>query len=115
MVALGVVGFLFAWWARIHLGALWSGSITRKADHRIVDTGPYGIVRHPIYTGLIAAALALAVVKATPVGIAGLALMTVGYWLKGKTEENFLRSELGPEDYDAYRKRVPMLIPLAPR
>jgi protein-S-isoprenylcysteine O-methyltransferase Ste14 len=114
MVGLAVSGVLFAWWARIHLGALWSGSITRKADHRIVDTGPYGIVRHPIYTGLIAAALALAVVKASPVALAGLALMTIGYWLKGKMEENFLRSELGPDDYDAYRKRVPMLIPFFP-
>ena len=55
---------------RIHLGALWSGSITRKADHRIVDTGPYGVVRHPIYTGLIAAAIAMAAVKATPVAFA---------------------------------------------
>jgi protein-S-isoprenylcysteine O-methyltransferase Ste14 len=111
MVGVGVAGFAFAWWARIHLGALWSGSITRKAEHRIVDTGPYGLVRHPIYTGLIAAAAALAAVKASPIAIAGFALMTVGYWLKGRMEENFLRSELGAEGYDAYRKRVPMLVP----
>lgn len=111
MVALGAAGFLFAWWARIHLGALWSGSITRKANHRIVDTGPYGIVRHPIYTGLLAAAIAMGAVKATPVAFAGVALMAFGYWLKARMEEGFLRSELGPEDYDAYKKRVPMLVP----
>src|SRR5262249_43201907 len=114
MAAVTLAGFLFAWWARIHLGALWSGSVTRKEDHRIVDTGPYGLVRHPIYTGLLAAAFAMAVVKATPIGFAGAVLMTLGYWLKAKVEEGFLRSELGAEGYDAYRKRVPMLIPFSP-
>ena len=48
-------GILFAWWVRIHLGRLWSGAITRKEGHRVVDSGPYGLVRHPIYTGLLAA------------------------------------------------------------
>src|SRR5678815_2376839 len=53
MVALAVAGFLFMWWARIHLGKLWSASVRLKSDHRIVDTGPYAFVRHPIYTGSI--------------------------------------------------------------
>jgi protein-S-isoprenylcysteine O-methyltransferase Ste14 len=114
MVGVTVAGFVFAWWARIHLGALWSGAVTRKADHRIVDTGPYGLVRHPIYTGLIAAAFALAVVKATPIALTGAASMTLGFWLKARLEEDFLRAELGPESYDAYRGRVPMLAPFWP-
>ena len=45
---------------RIHLGRLWSGTITLKQDHRIIDSGPYGLVRHPIYTGLILSILATA-------------------------------------------------------
>jgi protein-S-isoprenylcysteine O-methyltransferase Ste14 len=114
MVGVTAAGFLFAWWARIHLGALWSGSVTKKADHRIVDTGPYGLVRHPIYTGLIAAAFAMAAIKATPIALAGAAIMTFGYWLKAKMEEGFLRQELGAEAYDAYRKRTPMLVPFSP-
>ncbi len=56
-VGLMALGFAFAWWARIHLGTLWSGQITTKADHRVVETGPYGIVRHPIYTGILLAIL----------------------------------------------------------
>ena len=52
MVLLCAMGFGFAWWARLHLGQLWSAFVTRKADHRIVDTGPYGIVRHPTIPGL---------------------------------------------------------------
>ena len=52
---LTVAGTLFTWWARIHLGRFWSNAITRKEGHRVIDTGPYGLVRHPIYTGLIGA------------------------------------------------------------
>src|SRR4051794_1227077 len=45
-------GYLFCWWARFHLGSLWSGTVTTKEGHHVVDTGPYRLVRHPIYTGL---------------------------------------------------------------
>src|SRR6185437_9033851 len=48
LFAIILVGFAFAWWARIYLGRLWSSSVTRKAGHRVVDSGPYAIVRHPI-------------------------------------------------------------------
>ena len=106
-----VAGFLFCWWARVHLGQLWSGNITLKADHRVVDTGPYRLVRHPIYTGLILAALATALEKATVLGLSGVLLITFGFWLKARFEEGFLRAQLGAAAYDAYAARTPMLIP----
>jgi protein-S-isoprenylcysteine O-methyltransferase Ste14 len=112
MVGVTALGFLFAWWARIHLGRLWSGRITRKEGHRVVETGPYALVRHPIYTGILAAALASTAVMGNLHAILGTVLLTVGYWIKARQEERFLREELGPQDYDAYRKRVPMLVPL---
>ena len=59
------IGLIFAWWARLHLGRLWSASVTAKAEHRVVDTGPYGLVRHPIYTGLLLAILATMAAKGT--------------------------------------------------
>ena len=74
------------------------------------DTGPYGIVRHPIYTGIIVATIAVAMVKGTLVAVAG-ALMHLGYWIKAQLEEGFLREQLGAEAYDSYRRRVPMLVP----
>ncbi|HWE44716.1 MAG TPA: isoprenylcysteine carboxylmethyltransferase family protein [Caulobacteraceae bacterium] len=111
LAGIAAAGFLFCWWARIHLGALWSSAITRKADHHIVDTGPYGLVRHPIYTGILTLGWALALDKATPAALAGAASLCVGYWMKSRMEEGFLRSELGAEAYDAYSKRVPMLVP----
>jgi protein-S-isoprenylcysteine O-methyltransferase Ste14 len=110
-VALVIAGFLFCWWARIHLGQLWSGSITLKADHRVVDTGPYRLVRHPIYTGLLLAAFATAAEKGTLLALVGAALMAFGFWLKAGFEERFLRQELGREAYDGYARRTRMLVP----
>lgn len=104
-------GFALSWWARIYLGRLWSSQVTKKADHHIVDTGPYALVRHPIYTGLLLAVFATAAAKGTLVGISGAAIMTLGIWMKAQLEENFLRTELGPAAYDDYCRRVPMLIP----
>jgi protein-S-isoprenylcysteine O-methyltransferase Ste14 len=41
-------------------------------------------------------------------------VMTFGFWIKARLEERFLREQLGPEDYDSYRRRVPMLVPFGP-
>ena len=110
LAALTFAGIFFAWWARLHLGRLWSGSVTRKESHRIVDTGPYAIVRHPIYTGLIGATFATAAAEAAATALVGWALIAFGLWLKARAEERFLAAELGP-DYASYRRRVPMLVP----
>ncbi len=104
------LGLGFAWWARLHLGRLWSGTVTQKEGHRIIDTGPYAIVRHPIYTGLLLAAFATAALVETARGLAGAALITLGFFLKARLEERFLHGDLGAA-YDEYRRRVPMLIP----
>ena len=114
-VAAITLGFAFAWWARVHLGALWSGNITTKAGHRVVDTGPYGIVRHPIYTGLLLAVFATMVAKGTVYGLVGAALVTLGLWMKARLEETWLSAELGRDAYAAYRRRVPMLVPFLHR
>jgi len=114
-VGLVVLGFAFAWWARIYLGSLWSGQVTTKADHRVVDRGPYGLVRHPIYTGILLAVYATAAVKGTVLGLAAAALITLGIWMKARLEERWLREQLGADAYDAYRRRVPMLVPFGPK
>jgi|HubBroStandDraft_1064217.scaffolds.fasta_scaffold45370_2 protein-S-isoprenylcysteine O-methyltransferase Ste14 len=111
LAAVTLAGILFTWWARMHIGRLWSGSITRKEDHHIVDTGPYALVRHPIYSGLILALLATAAAQATANAVTGAVLISVGFWLKARAEERFLAAELGADAYGAYRRRVPMLLP----
>ncbi|MBP6013818.1 MAG: isoprenylcysteine carboxylmethyltransferase family protein [Alphaproteobacteria bacterium] len=113
-VLLALGGLAFAWWARLHLGTLWSSSVTRKEDHTIIDTGPYGFVRHPIYTGLLLGTIALAAVSGRLLAVIGLVAVAVGIFIKARLEERFLSAELGAEAYAAYRKRVPMLIPGSP-
>ena len=71
-------------------------------------------MRHPIYTGLIIALLATAVTEATPVALSGAVLIALGLWVKARAEERFLSSELSPEAYESYRRRVPMLVPFLP-
>jgi len=115
LAALTLAGILFAWWARIHLGRLWSSAVTRKEGHRVIDTGPYALVRHPIYTGLIAAIWATAAAEGTATALAGAGLISFGLWLKARTEESFLITELGADAYGAYRRRVPMLVPFLPQ
>ena len=111
MVAVALAGFMFTWWARIHLGRLWSSSVSRKAEHHIVETGPYRIVRHPIYTGIIVASVAAAAQRGTAPAWLGMGVMTLGWYIKARLEESFLRAELGSDAYNAYARRVPMLVP----
>jgi protein-S-isoprenylcysteine O-methyltransferase Ste14 len=111
LIAVMLLGLLVTWLARIHLGRLWSSAITRKERHRVVDTGPYAFVRHPIYTGIITALVATAAVEATLAALVGATLICSGLWLKARAEERFLMIELGPDDYRSYCRRVPMLIP----
>lgn len=112
LVLAEAAGFAFAWWARAHLGRLWSGMMTLREGHRVVDTGPYRLVRHPIYTGFIAASWSLALIEATAVSLAGAAIVTAVMAIKAKDEEGLLRRQLGAASYDAYAARTPMLAPL---
>ncbi|WP_369721759.1 isoprenylcysteine carboxylmethyltransferase family protein [Bradyrhizobium sp. LLZ17] len=113
---LSIAGIAFAWWGRLHLGKFWSNTITHKEDHRVIDTGPYGIVRHPIYTGLIFGMLVTGIAIGMVTTILGAILISLGMWQKGRMEEVFLSKELGEDAYGAYCRRVPMIIPfLSPR
>jgi protein-S-isoprenylcysteine O-methyltransferase Ste14 len=111
LAGVALLGVMFAWWARIHLGPLWSGTITLKQDHRVIDSGPYALVRHPIYTGLIVSIFATAAAQATVTGLIGAAVIVAGLWLKARAEERFLTAELDADAYGNYRRRVPMLVP----
>ncbi|HEY6358152.1 MAG TPA: isoprenylcysteine carboxylmethyltransferase family protein [Vicinamibacterales bacterium] len=110
LAAAALTGFAVTWWARLHIGRLWSSGVTRKADHRVVDTGPYGLVRHPIYSGVTLSAVATACMRGTVHAWIGTAILVLGFYVKARLEEGFLREQLGPT-YDDYAKRVSMLVP----
>jgi len=82
-----------------------------EAGHHVVDTGPYRLVRHPIYSGLIFAAFATAIQKGTPFALLGAAMVTLAFCIKARREERFLRAELGENTYDAYARKTAMLVP----
>ena len=105
-----VLGLAFAVWARAHLGRNWSGTVTVKEDHELIRTGPYGIVRHPIYTGLLFAILGSAVAFGEWRGLLAFGFLTLAFVFKLRREERFM-SESFPNDYARYRAEVPVLIP----
>jgi protein-S-isoprenylcysteine O-methyltransferase Ste14 len=88
---------------------------TRKEDHRVVDTGPYRLVRHPMYTGFMVMYIGMAVLCATVLALVAVPVITLGLWLKARVEEQFLIEELGAVVYGAYKARTPMLVPRRPR
>lgn len=114
MVGLLLAGIVVCWWARWHIGKLWAGGVEVKEGHRVVDTGPYGLVRHPIYTGAFMALVSFELIRARPVDL----LFAVGFIaffaVKARIEERFLCANFG-EAYENYRSRVPMLVPLPRR
>ncbi len=101
-IILTVSGLSFAVWARLHLGKYWSGRITLKVDHRVIQTGPYAWVRHPIYSGLTLALLGTAISLGTVQAFLGFAFILVSFLRKLTLEENWLRSHFGTE-YELYQ------------
>ena len=109
-VVLCVAGLAFCIWARATLGRNWSGTITLKEGHELIERGPYRLVRHPIYTGLITMFLATVVVLGHLAGIIGAVLVFVSFWIKLGEEEKVMLKQF-PDQYSAYQQRVKRIIP----
>ena len=94
-----------------HLGRNWSGTVTVKENHELIRSGPYAIVRHPIYTGLLLAVLGTAIVFGEWRGLLAFCFLTIALLLKLQREERFMEESF-PDTYPSYRAQVPALIPL---
>jgi protein-S-isoprenylcysteine O-methyltransferase Ste14 len=103
-------GMAFTLWARFFLGRNWSGTVTVKENHELIRGGPYGIVRHPIYTGLSLAFLGTAMGFGELRGLVGLPILVFGWKHKANVEERFMIGQFG-EQYERYRREVKGLIP----
>ena len=110
-VGLTCAGLLFAVWARRTIGRNWSAIVTLKKDHELVTTGPYALVRHPIYTGLLLGFLGWAVAVDRWRGPLAVAIVFVALLRKYRLEERWMHERFGSA-YDAYRARVKALVPL---
>lgn len=96
--------------ARVSLGGNWSGIVTLKQDHELVCRGPYRLVRHPIYTGILTAILGTAIAQGELRSLLAVALVAAAFVRKIGVEETFLAEAFG-DAYDRYRREVPALIP----
>ena len=109
-VALCIAGLAFCIWARFTLGRNWSGVVTLKGGHELITSGPYALVRHPIYTGMLAMIVATALVLGHVAGIIGMPFVFVSFWMKLRCEEQLMLKKF-PNEYAAYQQRVRRLIP----
>jgi protein-S-isoprenylcysteine O-methyltransferase Ste14 len=116
-LVVAILGVIFTWagialaiWARYHLAEYWSARVTIKEDHRLIRTGPYTHLRHPIYSGLILATLGSAVAIDEWRCILGLCLVVLGYCLKAKKEEAMLSHQFG-DAFREHQKHTGFLLP----
>lgn len=114
LATVGVVmtwwGIALAIWARYHLAEYWSARITIKEDHQLIRTGPYRRLRHPIYSGLIMAAVGSALLFDRWRCVVGVCLVVAGYAIKARKEEAMLGEQFG-EAFREHRKHTGFLFP----
>ncbi len=109
-VAITALGVGLAIWARFLLGGNWSGTVTVKESHELIQTGPYRVVRHPIYTGISLAIAGTALALGEVRGLLAIGVAVAAWRLKWPVEERFMTEQFG-DRYVEYRRRVKALIP----
>jgi protein-S-isoprenylcysteine O-methyltransferase Ste14 len=116
-LALGIVGVAATYlglgltlWSRFRLGRYWSGVVALKQDHRLIQSGPYQVVRHPLYSGIILAAIGMGFYTTTWSSLLGIALLTACFERRAHKEDALLAAEFGAE-FETYRQRTGRLIP----
>jgi protein-S-isoprenylcysteine O-methyltransferase Ste14 len=103
-------GLALAIWARLILGRNWSGVVTLKEGHELVQRGPYRFVRHPIYTGLQGMFFGTAIAFGRLAAFIAVPLVFVSFWIKLSQEERLMLRQF-PDDYPDYQRRVKRTIP----
>jgi protein-S-isoprenylcysteine O-methyltransferase Ste14 len=85
-----IAGLAFSIWARAALGPNWSAAVSLKEGHELIVRGPYRVVRHPIYTGMLTMFIATVIVLGYLSGIVGALLVFIGFWIKLRDEEELM-------------------------
>lgn len=100
----------FTLWSRWVLGTMWTVAVVAKEGHELRTQGPYGITRHPIYTGLLGMLLGTALMRGLGIWAAYFAIALAVLFVKLSIEERLLLETFG-QRYAEYRKRTPQLVP----
>jgi protein-S-isoprenylcysteine O-methyltransferase Ste14 len=103
------LGLGFAIWARVHIGRNWGTPMTEKAEPELVTSGPYRLVRHPIYAGILVAGLGTAI-GLSWLWLAPVALGAIYFVYAATVEERYLTNQF-PDAYPAYKRSTKMLVP----
>ena len=109
-IAMTATGLGLAIWARMYLGGNWSSAVTVKVEHKLVRTGPYLWVRHPIYTGFLLALLGTAIELRQVRGFVGFFVVFISLKIKSRIEERTMASVFGP-DYEDYSRTTGAILP----
>jgi protein-S-isoprenylcysteine O-methyltransferase Ste14 len=114
MVAVGVIiqiaFFAMAIWARVHLGKNWAAEVRIGEGHELVQSGPYRIVRHPIYTAMLGMFVGTALASSQVHALVSIALLFLAYLRKTRLEEEILHGTFGAK-FDEYRRQTWSLVP----
>jgi len=105
-----LMGVVFSIWARVILGGNWSNFVTVKENHTLVRKGPYRVVRHPIYSGILLGMIGSALQRSELRSFVGVMICGFSFWLKTRTEEHFMVQRFG-EEYLQYCHEVKALAP----
>jgi protein-S-isoprenylcysteine O-methyltransferase len=109
--ALFLLGLVLRWYAIVYLGRFFTVNVAIAADHHVVDTGPYRLVRHPSYSGSLLQFVGLGITFGNWLSLALLVLPVVGVFLRRiAIEEQALAQGLG-EPYRRYMAQTRRLIP----
>jgi protein-S-isoprenylcysteine O-methyltransferase Ste14 len=109
-IVLCMLGVALAIWARTILGTNWSAGPQIKEGHELIQAGPYGLVRHPIYTGILLAIFGGGFGRGRMLDVVVFLFCFVTLWIKLKVEESFMSKQF-PEAYPAYRKSTKAIVP----
>jgi protein-S-isoprenylcysteine O-methyltransferase Ste14 len=109
-VFLVACGLGFSAWARHHLGRNWSGMVTLKEGHELIQTGPYRLVRHPIYMGVLLALVGCTLAYGELRGMLGVSMVALSMIRKLRIEERFMQERFNGT-YEHYKRHTAALIP----
>jgi protein-S-isoprenylcysteine O-methyltransferase Ste14 len=109
-ILLTAAGVAFAIWARAHLGKYWSAQVTIRQEHRLIRTGPYKFIRHPIYTGMLLALLGTVLAVGEYRAILGFAIILLGFIKKARKEESFMQTQFGA-GFEEHKRQTGFFFP----
>lgn len=111
-LGLAIAAALFAAWAMWSLGRSYGIRMDIFAGHRLVTTGPYAIVRHPMYLGIVLYHAGATLALQSPLLLAFTALVVVPFTALRVVHEDRVLGEAFGADFAAYRRRVPAFVPV---